>query len=262
MNMCNELKLNSEELLDILIKDAEYPFSGWDFSFIKDRLVEDPLTWSYPSIVIPLIRKAKSLLDMGTGGGELLFSLAPLPDKTCATEAYFPNVPIAKERLEPLGVKVVQIEEEAKLPFKDNEFDLVINRHEWYSPEDVYRIIKSEGLFITQQVGDKSDTKLRFLLSGKETTEDHFEWNLNYAVKELEDAGFRILEEHESVGSTRIFDVGAIVYYFKAVPWELPDFTVEKYREKLLEIQEEISKNGFLELKENNHRFLIKAVKD
>jgi hypothetical protein len=36
-----------------------------------------------------------SLLDMGTGGGELLASMAPLPD-VWATEGYPPNVPIAR----------------------------------------------------------------------------------------------------------------------------------------------------------------------
>ncbi len=259
--MNKKFEINQEELLDILIKDAEHPFSGWDFSYIKDRLVEDPLTWSYSSIVIPLVRKAESLLDMGTGGGELLSTLAPLSDKTYATEAYPPNVPIAKKRLEPLGVDVVQIEEKAKLPFEDSEFDLIINRHEWYSPQDLFRILKSGGTFVTQQVGDRNDRKLRFLLSGKETTEDYFDWNLKIAAEELESNGFEILEKYEAVGSTRIFDVGAIVYFFKAIPWELPDFTVEKYRDKLSDIQIMISENGFLELEENNHRFLIKAVK-
>ncbi len=33
-----------------------------------------------------------------------------------------------------------------------------------------------------------------------------------------------------------LYDVGAIVYYLKAVPWEIPDFSVEKYFDKLQEI--------------------------
>ena len=65
----------------------------------------------------------------------------------------------------------------------------------------------------------------------------------------------------ENINSTRIFDIGAIVYYLKAVPWELPGFTVEKYYNKLLEIHDHITKTGFLELESNNHRFVIKARK-
>ncbi len=70
------------------------------------------------------------MLDMGTGGGEFLSSLAPFPPYTCATEAYPPNVPIAKARLEPLGIEVFQISEDNFLPIPDNTLDLVINRHE------------------------------------------------------------------------------------------------------------------------------------
>ena len=35
----------------------------------------------------------------------------------------------------------------------DNEFDIVINRHESYNEKELFRILKPNGLFITQQVG-------------------------------------------------------------------------------------------------------------
>jgi len=56
-----------EELYNFLINEAERPFTGWDFSYINDRIVNDMLLWSYTSKIIPLIRKSTSLLDMGTG---------------------------------------------------------------------------------------------------------------------------------------------------------------------------------------------------
>ncbi len=254
-------KVFQTNLLELLIKDAEYPFSGWDFSYIRDRLVSEPLTWSYHTKLLPLVRKVNSMLDMGTGGGEFLSSLAPFPKEIYATEAYEPNVPIAKKRLEPLGVKVIQIEEKSDLPFEDNKFELVINRHEWYSPDEIFRILEPEGVFVTQQVGQKNDSELRYLLTGMEDNEDDSEWDLNYATKQLESAGFQILEKHEVVGYTRIFDVGAIVFYLKAVPWELPNFTVEKYYDKLAEIQKNITRNRYIELSKNNHRFFISATK-
>lgn len=40
---------------------------------------------------------------MGTGGGEFLAGLQPLPPHTCATEGYPPNIPIAQQRLKRLG---------------------------------------------------------------------------------------------------------------------------------------------------------------
>ena len=63
---------SKEELMEFMIQEYEHPFTGWDFSHIRDRIVSSPLPWSYPSKVLPRIRKVKSLLDMGTGGGEFL----------------------------------------------------------------------------------------------------------------------------------------------------------------------------------------------
>lgn len=253
--------MKDKKLFNFLIAEAEHPFSGWDWSHIDNRIVNAPLSWSYRSKLIPLIRDSKSLLDMGTGGGEFLASLAPLPNKTSATEGYKPNVAIAKQKLEPLGVKVFSIKEDKNLPFMDDEFDLIINRHESYDPSEVFRILKPDGVFITQQVGDKNDSKLRLTLSGTSELEPIAEWNLEFAAKELGTSGFEILETFEDITLTRIFDVGAIVYYFKAVPWELPGFSVKKYYNKLVDLHEKISQKGYLNLERNNHRFFIKAKK-
>jgi SAM-dependent methyltransferase len=249
------------DLYSFLVSESEHHFSGWDFTYIGDRVVNAPLTWSYSSIIIPLLKNSKSLLDMGTGGGEFLASLFPLPKYTCATEAYKPNLSLAKEKLEPLGVSVYYSENDNHLPFEDDQFDLVINRHESFSVKEVHRILKPNGVFVTQQVGDKNDCKLRLALTESEKLDDDTEWNLMYAENKLKDTGFEILIGHEDVTSTRIFDVGAMVYYLKVVPWELPNFSVDQYYSKLLALHQIIAEKGFLELKNNNHRFIIKARK-
>jgi len=66
---------------------------------------------------------------------------------------------------------------------------------------------------------------------------------------------------YEDITLTRIFDVGAIVYYLKAIPFDFPDFTVEKYYNRLVEINDYINDNGYLDVDINNHRFIIKAKK-
>ncbi|MCB9453153.1 MAG: methyltransferase domain-containing protein, partial [Anaerolineaceae bacterium] len=131
-----------DSLFQFLVDEANKPFSGWDFSYIEgtSRVVTAPLTWSYTSIILPKIRQSVALLDMGTGGGEFLSLLQPLPAYTCATEGYAPNIPMARERLEPLGVQVHPVTDDDTLPFPDSTFDLVINKHESYSPSEVWRI--------------------------------------------------------------------------------------------------------------------------
>lgn len=251
--------MQNRELFDLLIAEASHPFSGWDFSYITatNRMAEGPLTWSKASKLLPMLRKAQSMLDMGTGGGEFLSRLQPFPLATYATEGYAPNIPIARQRLEPLGIKVFKVGEDGQLPFEDNQFDLVINRHEYYDPKEVLRVLKPGHRFITQQVGGKNEQNLNALLGAENYQYAH--WTLDYAVRELHEAGLRILESKEDAPIMRFYDVGAIVYYLKAVPWQVPDFSVEKYLERLAQIHTQIEQQGYIDVL--MHRFLIIAEK-
>ena len=117
---------------DRLVAEAEAAsFSGWDFSWLDGRWIDSSPPWDYRQRVLAALPGVQSLLDMGTGGGEMLASLAPLPPDAWATENYPPNMPIARGRLEPLGVHVATGVADEALPFPDERFDLVINRHEF-----------------------------------------------------------------------------------------------------------------------------------
>jgi hypothetical protein len=61
-------------------------FEGWDFSWISSRWKHERLPWDYGQIVRQAITGTKSLLDLGTGGGENLSRLSPLPPETRATD--------------------------------------------------------------------------------------------------------------------------------------------------------------------------------
>ncbi len=252
-------KIQQEDLFNFLLADANTPFSGWNFSYITatGRMVEAPLPWSYASILLNQFRNTQSLLDMGTGGGEYLSFLQPLPAHTCATEGYTPNVSIARQRLEPLKVKVYEVRGNNILPFADKQFDLVINRHEAYSAREVWRILKPGGQFITQQVGGSNCVELNSLLGAP--TYQYSDWQLDYAVQELRDAGWHLVTQKEDHPITRFFDVGALLYYLKAIPWQISDFSVEKYFEGLVALHNRIQQEQYLDV--HAHRFLIIARK-
>ncbi|WP_416199125.1 MAG: Methyltransf-11 domain-containing protein [Sporanaerobacter sp.] len=252
-------RLTNNELFNYLIDKSNEKFEGWDFSYIErtGRMQEFPLTWNYRNKVMREMYGISSLLDMGTGGGEFLSTLSPLPKYTCATEGYVSNISIARNRLEPLGVKVYKVEDDEELPFNDETFELVINKHESYSPKEVRRILDNNGIFITQQVGGLNDKEINEIL---EASVEFIDWNLKNAVAELEEVGLNIFEQREDLVKTRFYDIGAIVYYLKAIPWQVPDFTIEKYFDKLLKIHNMIEKLGYVDF--TCHRFFIMANKE
>lgn len=255
-----EKKTLNNGLYEYLLNEVNEKFEGWDFSHIEStrRMQEFPLRWNYRNIVKSKISESSSLLDMGTGGGEFLSSLSPLPKGTCATEGYEPNIIVSGKRLEPLGVKVYRVDDDESLPFEDESFDLIINRHESYSEREVYRLLKKQGNFITQQVGGLNDKEINELLGAPKF--QFYNWNLDTAVKKLNEAGLKITDQKEDLVKTRFYDIGAIVYYLKVIPWQVPDFTVEKYFERLREINDLIYKDGYIDF--TCHRFLVIAKKE
>ncbi|MGD6793087.1 class I SAM-dependent methyltransferase [Metabacillus indicus] len=242
------------------MKEAERPFTGWDFSFITEtgRMQSGLLSWSYGSMAHAIISDSASMLDMGTGGGEFLAKLQPFPASVTATEGYEPNVSIAKSKLESLGVTVVPIDNDAELPFPDGTFDLILNQHESFDPEEVSRILKEGGLFLTQQVGGLDCLGINEAL-GEKPNEEYLQWNLSNAVYGLKEAGFDVLFAKEEYPPQRFYDIGALIYYLKAIPWQVPDFIPDLFKERLLAIHNDMAEKGFFEVKQ--HRFVVKAEK-
>ncbi len=244
----------------LAVMSAEYhkKFRGWDFSCFRNKIKEERLSWNYKRKVLPLLKTADSLLDMGTGGGEFLADLKRLPRHTYATEGYKPNLLIAKRRLDPLGVKVLFFKSDRSLPFKDEEFDLIINRHESYCPAEIFRLLKNKGIFVTQQVGGQDNLDLNRALGAK----DDFgfsHWDLGYAAKELKRSGFEILFCREEFPKITFHDINALVYYLKAVPWQIEDFSVKKYFVPLKKLHHRIKRERGVSFK--SHRFIIVARK-
>jgi hypothetical protein len=247
---------NGEELRGAWEAEYDRPFTGWDFSYLVGcRISIRPApAWDYTSAVLAAIGGAGSMLDMDTGGGEWFSTLPRRPPRTVATEGHLPNVPLARRTLEPLGIEIVEVQDPSHLPFGGATFDLVTNRHGSYDPRELGRVLTSDGLFITQQVGSRTNRRFHELL-GLPAPPDT--WNLDVAAEHLEAAGFHVLERQEEMLTTRYLDVGALVYYLKAVPWEIPDFTVEKYLDRLLAIHALIVAEGHVDIP--FHQFFIVA---
>ncbi|WP_222106443.1 class I SAM-dependent methyltransferase [Catellatospora sichuanensis] len=229
---------------------------GWDFGVLEGRYVQGAPSWDYREIVGQPLRSAVSLLDLGTGGGEFLSSLAPLPPVTAATEAYPPNVAVARRRLEPLGVRVADVSADpGRLPFGDGMFDLVVSRHGAYVPAEIRRVLAPGGLFVTQQVGGRDLAELNAALAAPPHT--YRTWDLDTAVRELEQAGFAVADRREELVGGVLHDIGAVVLLLRLTPWQIPDFDPAGYGTQLRALHDRLAAGAVLRV--HSHRFLLTA---
>lgn len=231
-------------------------FSGWDFGWLEGRATSADLSWSYPALARAELTDATSLLDVDTGGGELLASLAPLPNTVIATEGWEPNLPIARDRLSPLGVDVRRHDSAAPLPLVDDEADLVLNRHGRLEPAELARVLRPDGILLTQQVGNRNDAELNEVLGAPPPILPGVN-TLDGAVVALRGRGFEILEATEEWPEFVIHDVGALVFQLKAIPWQIRDFDVTRYEPALRALDRRIRADGPFVAR--SHRYLIRA---
>lgn len=232
---------------------------GWDFSHIDGRYTEGmDFPWDYRQVIGEYLTPEKKLLDIDTGGGEFLLSLGHPYENTAATENYPPNVQLCKETLLPLGIDFRQADGNRELPSAENSFDVVIDRHGDFNPTEIYRVLKPGGVFVSQQVGAENDRELVELLCGKLPL-PFPEQYADKAGEKFRKAGFTVLRQEECFRPIRFYDVGALVWFARVLPWEFPDFSVDSHLEKLLYAQRIVEKCGCVEGR--THRFLIVAQK-
>lgn len=252
--------MNKEYLKSIWKQEEEVAhIYGWDFSHIHGRYEEEnDLPWDYEKIVRQYLKRDLYIMDYDTGGGEFLLSLNHPYSRTSATEGYTPNVELCSEKLLPLGIDFKECHDPSKVPFGDESFDLVVNRHGSFDARELFRLLRPNGLFITEQVGGDNDRDLvKMVLPNSDKPFPHL--NLTEQRKYFEDAGFEIVRAEEAYRPIKFYDVGAFVWFAHIIEWEFLNFSVDKCFEQLLKMQEMIDKAGKIE--GTIHRYLIVAKK-
>ncbi|MER6312441.1 SAM-dependent methyltransferase [Streptomyces sp. NPDC001581] len=227
--------------------------TGWDFSWLTGRAAGEGPSWDYAERARALLPRARRLLDIDTGGGEFLASLAPLPPGAVATENWQPNLPLARQRLSPLGVEVHRT---SGLNLPPGPFDLILNRHGLLDAAGIRAALAPGGRLLTQQVGSRNQLALNEA-AGIPAPADPEGWTLDLAVRTLEAAGLRVTTAREEMSPYTFRDIGAVIFQLRAIPWQFPGFTPSAHEPALRRLDRHIRRTGGFTA--HDHRFLIEA---
>lgn len=228
---------------ELLAEGAGVTVEGWGFSWFDGRATEERPPWGYASLVGERMRVVDSALDLETGGGEVLATVSRPPALLVATESWRPNVFIAHTCLHPLGGHVVAVADAPTLPFVDGAFELVVSRHPvvvlW---EEINRVLRPGGTYLSQQIGAGTNRELiEFMMSARPVNESRSPRRTRDAA---ESAGLQVVQLQSSALRVEFFDVAAVVYFLRKVLWTVPDFTIERYEDRLRAMHDYIEAHG------------------
>ena len=237
---------------ELIAEGEAAPTEGWDFSWFDGRATEERPRWGYSRLLAERIGRAEAVLDVETGGGEVLAGALRTaahhtgghrPAVLAATESWPPNLEIARRNLAPFGGVVAEVADDADLPFPAGSFDLVVSRHPvevlW---SEIARILRPGGTYLSQQIGAGTNRELYDFMMGPQPVDPSRSAQVAYA--EATAAGLDVVDLQEQALRVEFFDVAAVVHFLRKVVWTVPGFTVAGYREPLTRMHEHIRANG------------------
>ncbi|MEU3183066.1 class I SAM-dependent methyltransferase [Streptomyces sp. NPDC006923] len=254
---------------DLVAEGAAVPTEGWDFSWFTGRATEQRPSWGYAKSLAGRMAAAGAALDIQTGGGEVLATVPIAPPILAATESWQPNVEIARRNLAKFDASVVEVGDTAALPFPPDHFDLVVSRHpvvtRW---DEIQRVLRPNGTYLSQQVGSGSVRELTEFMTGPRPGSAHppvgpaattAGVSPLAATSVAEAAGLEVVDLRQEALRMEFYDVAAVVHFLRKVIWIVPDFTVDGYIGRLAELHDFIERHGpFVAY---SRRFLIEARK-
>lgn len=239
------------------------PTEGWDFSWFAGRATEERPGWGYVRLCGERLGRVDAVLDVDTGGGEVfaeaLGLAARVPGTVRATEGWAPNHALAAAALAPFGGVVALVDGTvAPLPFDADTFGLVMSRHPVSFPyAEAARVLAPGGTLLVQEVGAGSNRALYEFLMGPQ--EDRDAAYLDQVRTQVAGVGLELVRLRDTLTRVEFFDLAAVVHFLRKVLWTVPDFTVERYHDRLRALHAHIAEHGSFVC--HSRRTLVEARK-
>jgi SAM-dependent methyltransferase len=242
---------------DQVAEGAAVAVEGWDFSWFEGRATEERPPWGYARLLYERMAGASAVLDIETGGGEVLGGVGHPPRLLVATESWPPNVGVARDTLRALGGHVVAVADQPTLPFAAASFDLVASRHPvvtlW---DEIARVLRPGGTYLSQQIGPGTNRELTQFFLGPVPVAEHR--RPERVAEAAQAAGLEVVRLEPCALRLEFFDVAAVVYFLRKVLWTVPGFTPEAYDTELRHMHQHIRRHG--SFVSTAHRFFIEAL--
>lgn len=242
----------------LIAEAAAADVDGWGFAHLEGRATEERPEWGYLGLLAAAVAQAGVALDLDTGGGEVLGECSQLAAEQHVTEAWAPNAERARRLLGPRGVQVHETAPGAPLPLADGVADLVTSRHpvapDW--PE-IARVLSPGGEYLGQHVGPSSAFALIEHFIGPTTEAQRRGRHPEDESAAAEAAGLEITELRTARLRMEFFDAGAVVWILRKCVWWVPDFALDRYRDRLQEMDRIIRREGSFVAHSTRH--LIRA---
>jgi len=247
--------------LDVLnqIVEANGKLDGWNFSRV--RVGHGPVLWNYVDIVRQYLKPQDRVLDIGTGGGEIFFSLASCFGEGICVDVDPDMVKAAKRNRSALSLDNISllVMDGSHLRFDAGEFDVVLLRHLRVYVSEIVRVLRKNGYFITQMVGQRSSLNI---LDAFGWTPSSFGPDWWQPVAQLADQfllhGCRIIAQAEYNVPYWYYDLDSFMFWLMSVPWP-EEIELQRHWQNINQILETSQTERGIET--NEHRGLLIVLK-
>lgn len=233
---------------------------GWDFSKINSRTIVENKTWNITDIIKNYLNKDKIVLDLGVGGGEKALLLAPLCKELVGVDNSEEMIIKAKQNLKQTSNDNCRfiIANVNSLPFKEKSFDIITCRHAPIDVKEVHRVLKKEGIFISQQVGEEDKLNIKEIFGRGQNWGHKSGEQVEGVLKRFKELNFEIIRFEKYNAAEYYKDMQDIIFLLENTPI-IPNFNIDLDKEKLKEL--EVKYSSSKGIKTNSNRFLLVVQK-